>query len=98
MREAAAAGLPIVCSRLAGAAGDVAVEGRNAILVDPASASEIAGALSRLASDAELRRQMGEQSRAVDAETDGRDVDAFAGAVLAAARRPGRDTRSMTTG
>jgi glycosyltransferase involved in cell wall biosynthesis len=86
VREAAAAGLPIVCSRAAGAAGDVAVDGRNAILVDPASPAEVRGALSRLASDAELRSRMGAQSRAIDAETAGRDVDAFARAVLAASR------------
>jgi glycosyltransferase involved in cell wall biosynthesis len=89
IREAAAAGLPIICSRDAGAAGDVAVDGRNAILVDPASASEIIGALRRLVQDPELRRRMGDQSRAIDAETRGRDVDAFADAVLAAARRRG---------
>jgi glycosyltransferase involved in cell wall biosynthesis len=87
LREAAAAGLPILCSRTAGAAGDVAVEGRNAILVEPGSVSEIRAALGRLLGDAELRRRMGEQSRALDAETDGRDVDAFAAAVLGAARR-----------
>jgi glycosyltransferase involved in cell wall biosynthesis len=86
VREAAAAGLPIVCSRVAGAAGDVAVADRNAILVDPSSPAEIRGALSRLASDAELRRRMGGHSRAIDAETAGGDVDAFAGAVLAASR------------
>ncbi len=87
VREAAAAGLPIVCSRTAGAAGDVAVEGRNAILVDPGNADEIAAALERLASDPELRRRMGEESRAIDRETDGVEVDAFAEAMTAAARR-----------
>ena len=35
VREAAAAGLPLICSRRAGAAGDVAVEDENALLVDP---------------------------------------------------------------
>ncbi|MBV9942498.1 MAG: glycosyltransferase family 4 protein, partial [Solirubrobacterales bacterium] len=35
VREAAAAGLPIVCSRAAGAAGDVAIEGGNALLITP---------------------------------------------------------------
>jgi glycosyltransferase involved in cell wall biosynthesis len=87
VREAAAAGLPIVCSRAAGAAGDVAVEGRNAILVDPGNGDAIAGALGRLASDPELRRRMGEESRAIDRETDGAEVDAFADAMTAAARR-----------
>ena len=35
VREAAAAGLPLICSVRAGAAGDVAVDGENAVLVDP---------------------------------------------------------------
>ena len=87
VREAAAAGLPIVCSRVAGAAGDVAVDDRNAILVDPSSLSQITAALARLASDPGLCRRMGEQSRRIDAETDGRDVEAFAGAVRAASAR-----------
>ena len=86
VREAAAAGLPIVCSRVAGAAGDVAVADRNAILVDPGSVAEITAALARLASEPELRRDMAEQSRLVDAETDGREVDAFATAVLSTTR------------
>ncbi|HSC03136.1 MAG TPA: glycosyltransferase family 4 protein, partial [Solirubrobacteraceae bacterium] len=87
VREAAAAGLPIVCSRAAGAAGDVAVDGRNAVLVDPEDAGEVAGALARLADDPQLRARMGEESRAIDRETDGVEVDAFAEAMTAAARR-----------
>jgi glycosyltransferase involved in cell wall biosynthesis len=94
VREAAAAGLPIVCSRVAGAAGDVAVDGRNAILIDPASVAEIEAALRRLVGDRELRRRMGDQSRLIDADTDGSDVDAFAGAVLSAARRPWLNSRA----
>lgn len=89
-REAAAAGLPIVASRVAGAVGDVAIGERNAILVDPARVDEIAAALSRLAGDGALRARMAAESRAIDAATDGRDVEAFAGAVVAAARRRGR--------
>ncbi len=87
VREAAAAGLPIICSRAAGAAGDVAVEGRNAILVDPENVEEIAGALARLTADPELRARMGEESRAIDRETDGREVDAFVQAIATATSR-----------
>jgi glycosyltransferase involved in cell wall biosynthesis len=86
IREAGAAGLPIVCSRTAGAAGDVAVEGRNAILVDPGDLAAVTDALGRLVSDPELRRRMGEESRAIDRETDGVEVGAFVRAVTAAAR------------
>jgi glycosyltransferase involved in cell wall biosynthesis len=87
VREAAAAGLPIVCSCVAGAAGDVAVDGRNAILVDPEDVEAIAGALSRLADHPDLRARMGAESRAIDRETDGVEVEAFVDAVTAAARR-----------
>jgi glycosyltransferase involved in cell wall biosynthesis len=89
-REAAAAGLPIVCSRNAGAAGDVAVEGRNALLVDPGDVDAVAQALGRLVSDPQLRRQMAAESRAIDRETDGVEVEAFARAMARAARRRGR--------
>ena len=87
VREAAAAGLPIVCSRTAGAAGDVAIEGRNALLIDPHNVDEVAVALARLAADPQLRARMGTESRAVDRETDGVEVDAFVEAITAAARR-----------
>ena len=87
VREAAAAGLPIVCSRSAGAAGDIAIEGRNALLVDPSDVEEVAGTLRRLASEPELRARMSTESRAIDRETEGTEVDAFVNAVAAAARR-----------
>ena len=74
-----------VCSRTAGAAGDVAVDGRNADLVDPGDEAAVARALGRLVSDPELRRRMAAESRAIDRETDGVEVDAFVAAVAGAA-------------
>ncbi|HUA06333.1 MAG TPA: glycosyltransferase family 4 protein [Solirubrobacteraceae bacterium] len=90
VREAAAAGLPIICTKTAGAAGDVAIDARNALLVNPYSVDEVAGALNRLVSDADLRRRMADESRAIDRETDGSEVEAFAGAVFSAAARRAR--------
>jgi glycosyltransferase involved in cell wall biosynthesis len=90
VREAAAAGLPIICSKTAGAAGDVAIDGRNALLVNPYDVDDVAQALERMVADADLRRGMGEESRAIDLETDGSEVDAFIDAVLRAAVRRGR--------
>ncbi len=90
LREAAAAGLPLLCTLNAGAVGDVAVAGENALLVDPESVDEIAASLRLLVDDPELRRRLGTGSRNVDAVTDGRDVDAFATAILAAVRRRGQ--------
>ena len=90
VREAAAAGLPIICTNTAGAAGDVAIDGRNALLINPYSVEEVAGSLKRLVYDAELRRRMGDESRAIDRETDGSEVDAFVDVVVRAAARRGR--------
>ncbi len=87
IREAAAAGLPIVCSRLAGAVGDVAIGDRNALLVDPESVDEVAAALRRLVDDSALRRRMSQESTAVDMEVDGRDVNAFVAAIADASQR-----------
>jgi glycosyltransferase involved in cell wall biosynthesis len=89
VREAAAAALPIVCSRVAGAAGDVAVEGENALLVDPLDVAAIAGALRRLADDAELRRTLGERGRAIEAQVARDGVAALRRAVAAAVARRG---------
>jgi glycosyltransferase involved in cell wall biosynthesis len=88
VREAVAAGLPLVCTRAAGAAGDLAIEGRNAVLVDPESTDDIAAALRRLIDDPELRARLARESRAVDAEASTeRSVAAFERAVLRAASR-----------
>jgi glycosyltransferase involved in cell wall biosynthesis len=67
MREGAAAGLPLLCSRRAGAAGDVAVEDENALLVDPDSRAELVTALRRLVREPDLRARLAAGSRAVTA-------------------------------
>jgi glycosyltransferase involved in cell wall biosynthesis len=86
VREAAAAGLPLICSVRAGAAGDVAVEGENAVLVDPTDRDAITGALSRLVRDADLRRRLAAGSRAVTQRHPlEADAEAFERAVLRAA-------------
>jgi glycosyltransferase involved in cell wall biosynthesis len=83
VREAAASGLPIICSHLAGAAGDSALEGLNALLVDPDDVEQISSALRRLVEDPALRERMGSESRAIDAASEGRDVAAFEAAIAA---------------
>jgi glycosyltransferase involved in cell wall biosynthesis len=90
VREAVAAGLPIICSRRAGAAGDIAREGENALLAEPEDVTAIAAALSRLAADPGLRARMGDASRAIDAAGEGADVAAFAAAAHAATACRGR--------
>ena len=87
MREAAAAGLPLICSVRAGAAGDVAVDGENALLVDPADRGAIADALGRLVRDARrCASALAAGSRAVtERHPLEADVEAFERAVLKAA-------------
>lgn len=87
MREGAAAGLPLLCSRRAGAAGDVAVDGENALLVDPDSRAEIVAALRRLVREPELRERLAEGSRAVtERHPLGDDAEAWERAVLRVTR------------
>jgi glycosyltransferase involved in cell wall biosynthesis len=87
VREAAAAGLPLICSRRAGAAGDVAVEGENALLVDPDSVTDISEALRRLVGDPRLRARLAAGSAAVtDRHPPEADAEAWERAVLRALR------------
>ena len=65
LREGAAAGLPLLASRRAGATGDVAVEDENALVVDPDDVAQIAAALRRLVREPELRERLAAGSRAV---------------------------------
>ncbi len=85
LREGAAAGLPLLCSRRAGAAGDVAVEGENALLVDPEDVGEIAGALRRLVREPTLRELFATGSRMVTERHPAEaDVEAWERAILRA--------------
>jgi glycosyltransferase involved in cell wall biosynthesis len=85
-REAAAAGLPLICTERAGAAGDVAVDGENALLVDPADLDALTEALRRLVRDRPLRTRLSAGSRAVtERHPLEADVEAFERAVLRAA-------------
>jgi glycosyltransferase involved in cell wall biosynthesis len=87
MREGAAAGLPLLCSRRAGAAGDVAVEGENALLVDPDSRVELVAALRRLVREPELRARLAAGSRAVTARHPlAADAEAWERAIAAVSR------------
>jgi glycosyltransferase involved in cell wall biosynthesis len=87
LREAAAAGLAILSTDVVGAAGDVAIDGANAILVPPGDVSRAAVALRQIVGDLELRTRMAAESRHIDAATAGQGVAAFAEAAFAAAAR-----------
>lgn len=86
VREAAAAGLPLICSVRAGAAGDIAVDGENALLVDPTDRAAITEALRRVVRDGDLRARLAAGSRAVtERHPLEADAEAFERAVLKAA-------------
>lgn len=85
LREAVAAGLPLIASTRAGATGDIAIAGRNALVVDPGDHAAIAAAVHLLTSDPARRIAMAQASGEIDAEWPlERSVDAFARAVLLA--------------
>jgi len=90
LREGAAAGLPLVASRRAGAVGDIAVDGENALVVDPEDRVAIAEALRRLVREPELRARLAAGSRAVTARHPPEaDVEAWERAVRGAVARAG---------
>jgi glycosyltransferase involved in cell wall biosynthesis len=89
LREAAAAGLPLIASRRAGAVGDVAVEGENALVIDPDDRGQIASALRRLVREPELRERLAAGSRAVtERHPPEADVEAWERAVVRVAPSP----------
>jgi glycosyltransferase involved in cell wall biosynthesis len=94
LREGAAAGLPLIASRRAGAVGDVAVEGENAIVIDPDDRGQIAAALRRLVREPELRERLAAGSGAItERHPPEADVEAWERAVLRAVRGFGSDER-----
>jgi glycosyltransferase involved in cell wall biosynthesis len=89
LREGAAAGLPLIASRRAGAVGDVAVDAENALVVEPGDRGQIAAALRRLVRDPELRERLSAGSRAVtERHPLEADVEAWERAVLRAVADP----------
>jgi glycosyltransferase involved in cell wall biosynthesis len=87
LREAAAAGLPLIASRRAGAVGDVAVDGENAIVVDPGDRGQITDALRRLVREPELRARLAAGSRAVtERHPPEADAEAWERAILRVVR------------
>jgi glycosyltransferase involved in cell wall biosynthesis len=88
VREAAAAGLPVICTERAGAAGDVAVDGENALVVDPSDRAAVEGALGAVVRDDALRARLSAGSLAVtERHPLEADVEAFERAVLRAFER-----------
>ena len=83
LREGAAAGLPLLASRRAGAVGDLAVDGENAIVIDPDDRAQIVSALRRLVREPDLRERLGAGSAAVtERHPLDADVEAWERAVL----------------
>ncbi len=89
LREGAAAGLPLVASRRAGAVGDVALDGENAIVIDPSDRSQIAGALGRLVREPDLRERLAAGSLEVTARHPPEaDAEAWERAILRTLNHP----------
>ena len=89
LREGAAAGLPLVASRRAGAVGDVALDGENAIVVVPSDRSQIADALGRLVREPDLRERLAAGSLEVTARHPPEaDTEAWERAILRTLNHP----------
>jgi len=65
LNEAAAAGLPLVASDVAGAAHDLVEPGVNGFRVPADDDAALADALQRLTADAALRESAGKRSREI---------------------------------
>jgi hypothetical protein len=91
LREGAAADLPLIASERAGAVGDVAVDGENALVIDPGDRAQITAALRRVVREPDLRARLAAGSRAVtERHPPEADAEAWERAILRAiARRAG---------
>jgi glycosyltransferase involved in cell wall biosynthesis len=89
--EAAAAGLPLIGSRYAGATGELVREGETGHVIDPDDVPGMAAVLVALARDPERRRRMG---RAAHEATLHRTPEAAAEGYLAAARLAAAEPRA----
>jgi glycosyltransferase involved in cell wall biosynthesis len=88
VNEAAASGLPLVLSNRVGAAYDLLRDGENGFLVPAENVDAAAGAIRKLAEDADLRRRMGARSRElVRAWNYEASVESFVAAVREATAR-----------
>jgi glycosyltransferase involved in cell wall biosynthesis len=91
--EAAACGLPVICSRYAGVANDMVKE--NGFIVDPENLDEMALAMKKMARDPEMRKRMGKASKLLAQKYDlASAVKGYADAVRLALRSTGRAERA----
>jgi glycosyltransferase involved in cell wall biosynthesis len=63
VNEAMACGLPVMATHVAGCTIDLVQDNWNGFVVAPGDSSHLSSAMEKLASDAELRSQMGRRSR-----------------------------------
>jgi glycosyltransferase involved in cell wall biosynthesis len=82
--EAVAAGLPVVCSRHAGASGDLVRDGENGFVVSPEDSQQVADCISMIIADPPTRKRMQVVSREVARRL---DQDVAASGIVAAAEQ-----------
>jgi glycosyltransferase involved in cell wall biosynthesis len=68
VNEAMAFGLPIITTESAGCVPDIVKDQENGFVVPAGDENALSAALARLSKDADLRRQMGQHSRAIIAD------------------------------
>lgn len=65
INEAMAAGLPVICSKYAGAANDLIMEGINGYVIEPRDHRKMADYLFKILTNDKLRVKMGEASKGI---------------------------------
>ncbi len=63
VNEAMSCGLPVIVTNVAGCVADLVQNGWNGFVVPPIDQSQLANAMTRLATDSALRKEMGSRSR-----------------------------------
>jgi glycosyltransferase involved in cell wall biosynthesis len=63
VNEAMSCGAPVIVTSVAGCVADLVQDGWNGFVISPQDRTQLAAAMARLASDSELRTEMGSRSR-----------------------------------
>ncbi len=93
VNEAMSCGLPVVCSRYAGATRDLVVEGKNGFSFDPYDLDELVTKILQILDDDGKRKEMGIESLRIILQ---RNIDYYANSILQAIMLSVKDTSNRT--
>lgn len=90
INEAMACGLPVVCSKYAGATRDLVFEGRNGFSFDPNEPGDLVTKILHILEDNTLRKKMAKESLKIISQ---RDITYYAKSILEAIMLSTKDSR-----